>query len=124
MLRDEWEFQFSAAKLLEGAKAKKKHHEDRLEFWKSAKEKVMAEVKDSGIEVSESMAGSNYTKGAYAPQVMVRADLQQKLTECHRKIDEHYGKAQTYQGWIEVLEANSNAALQLHSDDYLFFFGR
>jgi hypothetical protein len=55
-------------------------------------------------------------------QVMVRADLQSRLTECHRKIQEHHNKVNDYHGWVCVLEANQQT-LNLNADDYLFFFG-
>lgn len=54
---------------------------------------------------------------------MVRNDLQQKLTECHTKINEHLAKVNEYTGWVQVLNGNPESRLQLHVDDYLFFFG-
>ena len=79
--------------------------------------------KDSGIEVTESVAGNSYTNTGFGPQVMVRNDLQQRLTECHQKMQEHSKSVKTFCGWIAVLEGNPNDALTLHADDYLFFFG-
>lgn len=124
MLRDKWDFEFTASKLAEAATSKKSFHESRLEFWTKAKAKVMDEVKESGIEVSESEAGSNYSKSGFAPQVMVRNDLQKRLTECHNKIQEHHNKINEYGGWIQVLTANAESRLKLNSDDYLYFFGK
>lgn len=125
MLRDEWAFDFSASKLAEAAAAKKKRHETRVTWWTEQKTKVMAEVRSEGIEVSESVAANyaNKTSDRYGPQVMVRADLQTKLTECHQKIMEHAGKVREYDGWVQILTANAEARLKLHSDDFLFFFG-
>lgn len=125
MQRDHWQFTFTAKKVADGAAAKRRHHQERLKFWEEAKAKVMAEVKESGIEVSESEAGAAYSNRSrgYGPQVMVRNDLQVRLSECHEKILEHSGKAREYAGWVEVLEGNPAASLTLHADDYLFFFG-
>lgn len=124
MLRDEWGFEFTAEKLATAAAEKKAHHEDRLAFWEKAKATVMAEVRDSGIEVSESMAAQYTSKsGGNGPQVMVRNDLQVKLTECHRKLQEHAFKVREYDGWIQVLKADPGKRLTLHADDYLYFFG-
>src|SRR5580692_4016514 len=101
MLRDEWGFDFTAARLAKAAATKKIHHEDRLKFWQDAKTKVMAEVRDSGIEVNESLANSYSNKSAgFGPQVMVRNDLQTKLTECHSKLQEHAAKVREYDGWV------------------------
>lgn len=126
MLRNNWSFQFAASKLTVACEAKKTHHESRLKFWEGAKEKVMAEVKDTGIEISESEAGGSYSNrsSGMGPQVMVRTDLQRKLTECHSKIIEHSGKVQEYEGWRQVLSGNPNESLSLNADDYLFFFGK
>lgn len=122
-LRKEWEFKYTAKKLAEGARTKMAFHEGRLEFWKGAKEKVMAEISEAGIEVSESSAGYS-NSSAMTPQVMVRNDLQRKLTESHQKIIEHTNHVATYSGWIEVFDANPENQLALHADDYLFFFGK
>lgn len=128
MNRHEWEFEYTAAKLAEGAEAQKAHRLSRVTAWQEAKEKVMAEVRESGIEVSESVAAdmksySNSTQ-SYGPKVMVRADLQSKLTECHQKIQSHTIAAAEYDGWIQVLRANPESRLKLTQDDWLYFFGK
>jgi hypothetical protein len=125
MQRDRWQFEFSAAKLQTAARAKKVHHEKRLNFWEEAKGKVMVDVKETGIEISESEAGSSYQNSsrAYEPQVMVRADLQTRLSECHGKILEHAKKVRELEGWIQFFGARPDAMLPLNADDYLFFFG-
>ena len=125
MLRDRWNFKFSTKKLAEAAARKRTHHKTRMKFWEDAKAKVLAEVKESGIEVSESEAGASYanTQRSFGPQVMVRNDLQKRLSECHGKILEHAAKVTEYAGWVEVLEGNQETQLDLHADDYLYFFG-
>jgi hypothetical protein len=126
--RDEWEFQYTARDLAKGAQAQKDHRISRVEAWTEAKAKVMAEVKDTGIEVTESVAAdmksySNSTQSV-GPRVMVRADLQAKLTECHSKIQTHTQAAAEYDGWIQVLTANPDNRLSLTQADWLYFFGK
>lgn len=126
--RSEWEFEYTASKLAEGAAAQKAHRLSRVDAWTQAKADVMATVRESGIEVSESVAAdmksySNSTR-SMGPQVMVRADLQAKLTECHAKISEHTIAAAEYDGWIQVLTANPEARLKLTQADWLYFFGK
>jgi hypothetical protein len=58
------------------------------------------------------------------PRVMVRADLHQKLTECHSKIQAHTQAAAEYDGWIQVLTANAESRLKLTQADWLYFFGK
>lgn len=87
----------------------------------------MAEVRESGMEISESVAAqiSNYANSAMnGPQISVRADLQKKLAECHAKIQSHQQAADEYDGWIQVLSANAEQRLKLTQADWLYFFGR
>lgn len=125
--RDEWEFDYLASELAEGAARQKVFRTGRVAWWKEAKDKVMAEVKESGLEVSESVAAavSNYANTSMSgPKVMVRADLQQKLSECHTKIQSHQQAADEYDGWVQVLSAKPEARLQLTQADWLYFFGK
>ena len=125
--RDEWEFEYTAAKLAEGAKAQQEFRLGRVAWWTDAKAKVMAEVKETGLEVSESVAASviNYANSSMAaPQIMVRADLQKKLAECHSKIQSHQQAADEYEGWVQVLTANAESRLKLTHADWLYFFGK
>lgn len=123
--RDQWEFDYTARNLADGAKSQREFRLGRVAFWQDAKTRTMVEVKESGIEVSESAGASvsNYTTGR-GPQVMVRADLQGKLSECHTKIAEHQQAADDYAGWIQVLEANPEVRLKLTHADWLYFFGK
>ena len=125
--RTEWEFDYTASKLADGAEAQKAHRLGRVAWWTEAKGKAMAEVKESGLEVSESVAAGigSYTSTQMAgPQVMVRHDLQKKLTECHSKIQNHTAAAAEYDGWLQVLRANPEARLKLTHADWLYFFGK
>lgn len=125
MQRKEWIFEYRASKVAEAAAIKREHHKQRLAWWNEQKNAVMAEVKDSGIEVSESPSASyGNTHMDRAPQVMVRNDLQIKLTECHSRIKAHDTWVREYAGWYQVLSANPEALLKLHYDDWLYFFGR
>jgi hypothetical protein len=126
--RDEWEFEYTASKLAEGATAQKAHRLSRAEWWTKAKAEVMAEVRDSGIEITESMAAaanylSNSTQGM-GPKIGINPHLQQKLGECHAKINAHQLAAAEYDGWEQVLRANPEARLKLTQADWLYFFGK
>lgn len=126
--RAEWEFEYTASKLAEGAAAQKEFRLGRVAWWTEAKAKVMAEVKDAGIEVTESVAASisNYatTTQMDGPQIRVRTDLQKKLIECHNKIQGHQQAAAEYDGWMQVLSANPESRLKLTQADWLYFFGK
>lgn len=124
--RDEWEFEYTAKTLADGARGQKEFRVGRIAQWKEAKAKIMEEIKEAGIEVSESVAESfsNYSTQMVGPQVMVRADLQKKLTECHMKIQAHQQAADEYDGWIQMLDANAEARVKLTATDWLYFFGK
>lgn len=124
MQRDEWKFTYTASKLAEAAAAKHEKHSKKLLWWEEKKKEVMAKVAESGIEVQDSVAASySNTKGGFGPQIKIDAGLQRDLTECQEKIMEHHRRANEYVGWVQVLKANPEARLDLHHDDYLFFFG-
>jgi histidinol-phosphate/aromatic aminotransferase/cobyric acid decarboxylase-like protein len=122
--RQDWEFEYRGAKVAEGAVRQRQFRLAKVLWWKEAKAKVMAEIKESGISVSESVADqiSNYSTQAVGPQVMVRSDLQRKLTECHTKIQQHQQAADEYAGWVQVLRANPDQQLHLTQADWLYFF--
>lgn len=124
MKRHEWSFTYTAAKLAEAANAKHHLHEKKLAWWEEKKREVMKKVADGGIEVKDSVAaGYSNTKGLMGPQIVIDASLQRDLSEVQSKIMEHHHKIVEYDGWVQVLNGNPEARLELEHDDYLFFFG-
>lgn len=123
-----WEFDYTARDIAKGAEQQRDHRRSRIDAWTQAKANVMTEIRESGIEVSESMAvdmkSYSNTSGNVGPQVLVRADLQRKLTECHQKIQSHTRAAAEYDGWVQVLLANAESRLKLTQSDWLYFFGK
>ena len=88
----------------------------------------MAEIKEGGIEITESVAAQ---MGSYAnttmsvgPQVGINPAYQKKLAECHAKINGHTQAAAEYDGWVQVLNANSESRHKLTQADWLYFFGK
>ena len=131
MTRNEWAFEYTAKALADASNLKKLHHQDRLLWWKTKQSDVISEVKESGLEITESISmeylsnssfgGASNARGA---QLVVKNDYQAKLNECHMKIREHDSKVKEYDGWRQVLEANPEQRVKLDIDDYLFFFGK
>lgn len=122
-LRDKWEFQFASSDLVSATQSKVDHHTARLAFWKKAQEELMAEIKEKGLSIVQSAAGSSYSNTGMGPQVAVDLTYQRRLQETSTKISEHTGKLSQYIGWLQVLKANDKT-FTLHADDYLFFFGK
>jgi hypothetical protein len=126
--RDEWEFEYTAAKLAIGAKLQRDYRQSRVEVWTAKKDEVMAKVRESGISVTESvadkMASYANTSSNYAPTINVDSQLQKQLQECHSKIQTHRTAVVEYDGWVQVLEVNPEARLKLTQADWLYFFGK
>lgn len=127
MKRNEWSFEYTAAKLAEAAEAKRALHYERLQrlqWWEEKKVEVTKQVGDRGIEVHDSVAsGYSNTATGIMPMIQIDSGLQRDLCECQNKIQEHGKKVRDYAGWVQVLRGNPEARLSLEHDDYLFFFG-
>lgn len=122
-LRNEWEFDYSAKELLTASHEKVRFHEERLSWWETQKAAKMEEIRSSGLEVDEGIGAmiSNTYRGA---TVTIDMSLQRDLTECVEKTKEHREKLKIYDAWCQTFEANPNARLKLHHDDWIFFFGK
>lgn len=126
-IRGGWEFEYTAAKLADGARSQKEFRLGRVAWWTDTYNKVMAEIKEAGILVTESSAvgsASYANTKAFAPSASIDQRLQTKLTEAHQKIQGHQQAAAEYEGWIQVLEANPESRLKLTQPDWLYFFGK
>ncbi len=127
MLKDEWKFDYTAAKVAEAARAKIGYHESRLAFWKGKREEVIATIRAEGIEVDEKIVlaqrhpkARDWEQGG---EVMIRNDLRKDLAECFGKLAYHTELRDSFDGWRQVLEANPENRLSLQIDDWLYFFG-
>lgn len=125
MLRDEWEFEYTASVLAEAADEQRAFRSGRVDWWTVKQAEIMAKIRESGISVHESpgAAYSNTTHG-YGPQVMIDTTLQRDLTECASKIKEHTAAMKAYGAWVQVLKANAQSRIKLHHDDWFYFFGK
>lgn len=131
MNRASWKFTYTADRLLEAATSKKDFHAGRLDWWAAKRKETEALIRSEGIEIDESVAAgalgsltSNYSNSGRGPSVSIRNDLVRDLTECVGKTSEHEAKIKDYGAWIQVLASQGQASLDLHQDDWLFFFGK
>ena len=128
MLRDQWKFRYTAEQLAEAVQQKIQYHDERHAFWNGRREDIVTQIKADGIEVNEKSVlqyGSpkmrDYQQGG---DIMIRNDLRKSLTEAYEKLAYHTGRKDTYDGWRQILPANSGLPLDLDINDWLFFFGR
>jgi hypothetical protein len=132
MKREEWTFEYTAAKLAEAAAAQAAFRRSRFEFWSAKKAEVMRKIRESGLTVHEDIslglmdktyvAASSALRGG--AQVLVDPTLQKDLTECVNKMQHHSERARQYDGWEQVLRGNPEARVQLDHDDWMYFFGK
>jgi hypothetical protein len=128
MKRDEWKFEYTAARLAEAADAKIAHHAERLAFWKGKRDEVLVTIRAEGLEIDEKIVvGYQSPKSRdweRANRVSVRDDLRQKLDEVLDKLRHHTEQLTQYEGWSQMLHANPEQRVGLDIDDWLFFFRR
>lgn len=127
-VRGEWEFEYTAAKVADGAEAQKAFRESRVTWWRDQYAKTMAKIRESGVKVDESLAAQlsavANTTAYRGPSVTIDATLQEDLTEAHQKIEFHSGLVAEYDGWSQVLRANPEQRVKLTQADWLYFFGK
>lgn len=123
-LRNSWEFEYTAKRVAEAATSKRDIHTKKRTWWEEKKAEALAKIKESGVEITESLAASySNTKAGFGPEVTINDGLSKQLTEAHQKILEHDRLVREYDGWRQVLDANPESRLKLRHQDWLFFFG-
>lgn len=134
MLRNEWEFGYTAKQLADAATAQLAFREGRIEVWSAKKVEVIAEIRASGLNIEESIADM-LTNASYAkysvntrserePAVTIDMKLRRDLQECAEKIRDHTDLRNQYKAWMQVLQAQGEQTLKLQHDDWIFFFGK
>lgn len=122
-MRQNWKFQYPAREVADAAAAKRARHAERLAWWEQQQKSLIAEVREKGLEVEESLAAVYASSAApHGARLVVKDDYQTKLNECHMKIKLHSAKTREYDGWVQFLSIRTDA-IELDCDDYLFFYG-
>lgn len=130
MNRSTWNFAYTIEQLRDAAIAKRDWHEGRLKWWDDKRDETEAKIKSEGIEIDKSVAfgtdgyfsNKSHRRGA---SVTINNDLLDDFQECHSKVSEHQNKVKEYNGWVEVFSSQPlHHTLNLHQDDWLFFFGK
>ena len=126
MLREKWDFSYTAEQLSQATAKKLAFHQERLAWWKDKRLSVMATIRAEGLEINEKIAleyrspkSSDWNNSS---QVVIRNDLKNALQECQEKLVHHTSKIQDYSGWHQMLMANPQTQQSLDVEDWLFFF--
>ncbi len=110
MQKEEWKFEYTAAKVAEAARVKTAGHNERLEFWKKKREEIIATIRSEGIEVDEKVAlaysnpkARDWDNGG---EILIRNDLRKVLAECFKKLAYHTELRDSFDGWRQFLQAH------------------
>lgn len=133
-LRHEWEFEYNGAQLAEAAALQRDFRITRVKVWEDQKAAVIQRIRESGINVNDSLVerlrnnpdqakylGTQARRGA---QITIDETMQTDLDECFLKINEHMRLRNEYAAWCQVFTANPDAHVKLHHDDWVYFFLR
>jgi hypothetical protein len=115
-LRREWNFQYIAREIADGARRKAEHHEERMAFWDAEIEAARDAIKASGVDIR-----SYDVTGGQRHEVVIDPSLANRLSEAQQKRSSHEDSAKEYRMWERVLEANGFEALRLDAADVDFF---
>lgn len=121
-----WRITLAAEKVLEGAKAKRDWHTQRLSVWEVARDATKVKLKTNGLVLDESVLDAEhslYSNSGRPPGVAIDNTLLKDLNEANTKIQEHKDKLHAFESWVEFLEA-ATGDLELTLSDYLYFFGK
>lgn len=131
MMRNDWQFEYTASKLAQAAKEQAEFRMGRVKVWEEKKEEVMQKIRESGLtvheDIAEKMSGkyTNYsTLRVGGPQILVDPTMQRDLSECSEKIQTHRKLQKEYEGWMQILSSNPESRLILDSEDWRYFFGK
>jgi histidinol-phosphate/aromatic aminotransferase/cobyric acid decarboxylase-like protein len=115
-LRNEWEFDYPAADVAKGARQKADYHQERVDWWTSERERVVAELRESGLEITE-----YEVTGGQRHDVQFDPKLTKRLSEAQSKIGSHARERDRYAMFARVLAAQDGRPLKLHPEDVDYF---
>lgn len=132
MMRHEWEFEYNASQLASAAEAQLEFRRQRIKVWEEKKAEVMTRIRESGIDVSESiadkMSSAKYQLSTHSdrgPVIRINTEMRDDLSECVDKIQNHTKLQNEYAAWVQVFRAQQpHLSLKLQHDDWVYFFGK
>ena len=126
--RPDWTFEYPAIELIRALQGQLTFRKERVDFWKAESERLMGEIKTSGLEFSESVdvALSAYLSNnapKSGPQLKINDELKDKYVESQNKIKEHGEMIKIIESWLNILvQEDDNRMFPLKFDDWEFFF--
>jgi hypothetical protein len=116
-LRDTWEFRYPVGAIAEANLTRLGYHNGRLEHWRAEREHVLADLRETGLEVR-----SHQVTGGYDASVVVDPEKAKWLGQVEAKIAEHQRLVDEHARWQSVLmHQPRDTTLDLRADDILFF---
>jgi hypothetical protein len=126
-MRNEWTITIPVLDLRQQVQQRRLYRSHRVQFWQDQKDLKLADLKSTGIEVSEgfdqfgkeALTYSNSAGGHFS--VTLDPTLQRAIGEAHKKIKEHEAMLLEYNKWSDFLE-HDTGSVTLDFSDYVFFF--
>jgi len=132
MKRNTWKFTYAGKALAVASKLKLNYHQSRLTFWEKRQKEVEEQIQKDGVKIDKSQLlrmANNAAQGFSAsntysrqPTVEINEEMLKDLNECLDKVRSHRQYFDDYSGWLQLFNAQPEAELKLHHDDYLYFF--
>lgn len=116
MSRRDWEFEYVASDVAEGAARRAEYHDERSEYWREEVELAKAEIQESGIDIR-----SYEVTGGQRHDVQIYPSLAKRLSEAESKHQSHASDRDDYRKWERVLRIDPTKRLSLTLDDVVYF---
>jgi len=119
-LRSTWDFRYKTTQVLDAARARAAHHKERHEWWDREMKDAEKRLKEKGFEYRQEA----YSRGT---DMVIVGDPQlvNRVTECKRKMEEHWQHQALYEAWVRALDGKAknepNSDLVLKIEDVSFF---
>jgi hypothetical protein len=115
-LRSKLEFDYTGQAVAGACEKKRDHHQARLDFWQAELAAAKDAFRTAAVEI-----GEYPVTGGTRLQAVIDPAKQQRMDECHRKVEEHRGKIEEYDRWHRGFTANSDSHFALDPDDIAYF---
>ena len=127
MKRSEWTFEYTATDLHTAAEQEYQKRAIRADYWKAERQKVMEELKETGLTISQWDAYTGkegITKTGISNRVDVEFDekLMTRLRNCEHYLEKARNEKSEYKMWMQVFgDTSPSKTFDLHAVDVAYF---
>jgi len=115
-LREKHVFQFTGKQISDAAHLQAAYHDAKRKFWESEYQKAVTEAKAKGVEIREVPV-----TGGKRAEMVLDPHLQQRISECMGKIENHQRLRTRYTIEQEAYQSQSDRTYDLDPEDLVYF---